>query len=47
MPITEEFVKHLIEQNAAMLTQNAMLSEQNKVMAEQISQLTYSRCSQH
>ena len=40
MPITEEFVKHRMEQNAAMLAQNAMLSEQNKIMAEQISQLT-------
>ena len=33
MPITEEFVKHLMEQNAA-------LSAQNAAMAEQISQLT-------
>ena len=33
MPITEEFVKHLMEQNAALLAQNA-------AMAEQISQLT-------
>ena len=33
MPITEDFVKHLMEQNAALLAQNA-------AMAEQISQLT-------
>ena len=33
MPITEEFVKHLMAQNAALLAQNA-------TMAEQISQLT-------
>ena len=33
MPITEEFVKHLMEQNSILLAQNA-------AMAEQISQLT-------
>jgi len=33
MPITEDFIKHLMEQNAALLAQNA-------AMAERISQLT-------
>ena len=40
MPITEEFLKLLMEQNATLLKQNVALSEQNTAMAEQISQLT-------
>ncbi len=39
MPITEEFLKLLMEQNATLLKQNVALSEQNTAMAEQISQL--------
>ena len=38
MPITEEFLKLLMEQNATLLKQNVALSKQNTAMAEQISQ---------
>ena len=40
MPITEDFLKRLMEQNSILLSQNVALSEQNAAMAEQISQLT-------
>lgn len=40
MPITEHFLKRLMEQNSFLSSQNVALSEQNAAMAGQISQLT-------